>query len=148
MLYGGVLLYEQFKSGSIRPTISAFIVGIALFVVTLVMKEIEIIKDVNLRQMLLALIGFPFAIWLSMRWKLFERLLSIRPLQYLSEISMDIFLWHFPVQLLAVCIVNIFCITINYESVIFFGIYIVAVMLVANCSHIVIKKIESGKKRL
>lgn len=139
----GVLLYEQYTKKIRLSAWATPVIGGIVFVLLVVAKRIGIVSDLNLRQLLCILVLFPLLIISSCCVDIIENILSIRPLIWLSRISMDIFLWHFPVQLFIACISRAVGFSMNYGSVAFFGGYVLVVMLVSffsnNASHKLIK---------
>lgn len=133
--YGGVLLYEQYTK-RIRLSVWATpVIGGIVFVLLVVVQRMGIVSELNLRQLLCILVLFPLLIISACCVDFIERIFCIRPLMWLSSISMDVFLWHFPVQLFIACISRAAGFAINYGSILFFGGYVLVVMLVASISN-------------
>lgn len=81
------------------------------------------------------LIQWPILIFAAINWKTFRRLLENRPLLYLGKISMDIYLWHIPVQITIKSIDSMLGLSIDYGSKVTWVIYVVSVLAVASVSH-------------
>lgn len=63
-----------------------------------------------------AILIFPLVVILSLNIKIINKLLVIRPLSYLGEISYSIYLWHFPVQLLIKTFNDTLFLNIDFSS--------------------------------
>ena len=78
---------------------------------------------------------FPAFIIISLKIKAVSRILSIRPLLYLGEISYSVYLIHYPMQLIVKTLDEGFNIGINYSSKVFFCIFTVIVIIVSHITH-------------
>ena len=128
--YGG-LLYELYAGGIKAPIWIGPTAGCICFAVILLLQHFDIVGNMNLRQLLCIFIVFPIAIIAACRLPIVERVLSIKPFRWLAGISMEVFLWHFSVQLFIACLTNGLRLKIDYSSVVFFCGYIVTVLVVA-----------------
>lgn len=151
MFLGGVLLYQNMKyNKTINAERIKYVLvpclGFMLCVLIYLLQRMRCVIDQNFRQLLCALVVFPLMIICATKVEIVERVLSIRPIQFLSGISMEVFLWHFPVQLLLVCLINKFNIMADFESLPFYGIYILAVLLVATISNKLMSIVQHIKK--
>lgn len=141
----GVILYLLHEK-SVKSTLIVPIVGFILIVATFFVSKITGV-DVNVRQILCIWVVFPTAIILAVNVRVCETLLSVKPLKNLAGISMEVFLWHFPIQLLIVICNIVFNININYTSKLFYLFYVALVIFVSYCSNVIMKRVTNLKRR-
>ncbi len=92
-------------------------------------------------RMMLILFQWPILIFAAVNSPLFRKVLEIKPLRYMGEISMDIFLWHIPVQITIKTINVLLGLNLDYGSAYVWLVYCCLVLAVSVISHIVSKKI-------
>jgi peptidoglycan/LPS O-acetylase OafA/YrhL len=78
---------------------------------------------------------FPALIIIVLKVHAISRILSIKPLSYLGEISYSIYLIHYPMQLIVKTIDEYSKLGINYSGKIFFCAFIVIVIVVSHITH-------------
>lgn len=87
-------------------------------------------KPVNMVQMTCILVVFPLIVLLAVKITWIQQVLSIRPLQWIGSYSMEVFMWHFPVQLF-ISLLNNYIGIRPYEHVYFFITYLILTFGVA-----------------
>lgn len=135
----GVLLYELYK---IITEKGRAIIGIFSFLMVavfgiLMVNKINVWGNLKLSFDLFIL---PCILWTCISVKVVSKVLSVKVFTFIGKISLNIYLWHFPLQ----CLLNI-CIagtgkTVDYSSVKFYAFYILLVMLVSIMSFFIIEK--------
>lgn len=88
----------------------------------------------------LIVLQWPILIFAAINWRRFRTVLEVKPLLYLGKISMDVYLWHIPVQITIKSLDSMLGLSINYGSKVIWVIYIAATMAVANMSHYLFSK--------
>lgn len=91
-------------------------------------------------QFLLILVEWPIVLFAVINEVHVRNIMEIKPLMFLGNISMDIFLWHIPVQIFIKTVDNIFDLNIDYASNYIWFIYVVLVIISSIISNIVHKK--------
>jgi peptidoglycan/LPS O-acetylase OafA/YrhL len=75
---------------------------------------------------------YPLIVIISLNISILNKIMSIKPLVYLGEISYSVYLWHFPVQILINSIDDTFLLHINFSSrIVFIGIVIFTLLISA-----------------
>ena len=144
--YAGVLLCElndwldAGKKEKLAMTL--FILFLAFRLALHFMPDHSFWENERNGRMALILLEWPILIFASINLPWFRKVLEIRPLRYLGTISMDIFLWHIPVQITIKCVDKIFGLDINYGSLSVWALYIVMVLATAAASNAITKKIK------
>lgn len=95
-------------------------------------------------RMMLILVEWPILIFSSINIPWFRKILEIRPLKFLGTISMDVFLWHVPIQITIKSIDKICGLDINYGSLKVWGVYILLVLVIATVSNVISKRTRNG----
>lgn len=139
-------MYELYAGKIKAPMWIGLATGCACFTIILLLRYFGVIGNMNLRQLLCIFVVFPFVIVAACRLPIVEKVLSIKPLRWLSGISMEVFLWHFSVQLYIALLTNMLGLDINYSSVVFFVGYIVTVLVVACASAKTADKLRIKKE--
>ena len=121
------------------------ILGLLLILISfgLLSKEHRIIS--RLIEMLLI---FPLIIWLSVNCQPIYKLLSIKPLIFLGNISLDIYIWHFPVELLFKVSEHKFNLNLDYSSVTVWLCYCFTVLLAAYASNLLFSSLKSTASKI
>ena len=86
-------------------------------------------------QLILILLEFPLIIIAAIHIVWLRKFLEFGVLRTLGSLSMDIYLWHIPVQVAIKIIDRLFSLNLNYGSVIVWVFYIITVLLAAILSH-------------
>lgn len=102
-------------------------------------------ENENNGRIALIILEWPLLILASINVSWFRKMLEIKPLQYMGKISMDVFLWHIPVQITIKTLDMIFELKINYGSISIWVIYIILVLLVSSISNVVSEKVKHCK---
>ena len=144
--YGGVLLYELYTGKIKVPIWIGLATGCACFAIILLLQYFGVIGNMNLRELLCIFIVCPIAIVAACKLPIVEKVLSIAPLRRLSGISMDVFLWHFSVQLFIVCLAHALDLKNDYSNIVFFIVYIIIVVTVAWLSTGIADKLRIKKE--
>lgn len=102
-------------------------------------------QNEEMGRMMLIIFEWPILIFSAINCSWFKKLLEINILKQLGKISMDIFLWHVPVQITIKTIDKIFDLNINYGNTHIWLLYIGIVLLTAIASYIISTKIRKKK---
>lgn len=86
-------------------------------------------------QLVYTLIIFPLGILIILEIKIFNKILSVKPLAYLGEISFSIYLLHYPMQLVLKTLKDIYSFEINFSSRLTFVTFCISVIFVSILSH-------------
>jgi peptidoglycan/LPS O-acetylase OafA/YrhL len=70
------------------------------------------------------------------RWPLLQSVLALRPLAFLGDISLAVYLVHVPVQVVILLIFAVLHRSIPYSYFAFWAAYMIAVMMIASLVHI------------
>lgn len=134
------------KTNNIINILIIIAISLLLFILIffgLLSKEHRIIS--RLIEMLLI---FPLIIWLSVNCQPIYKLLSIKPLIFLGNISLDIYIWHFPVELLFKVSEHKFNLNLDYSSVTVWLCYCFTVVLVAYASNLLFSSLKSTASKI
>lgn len=93
----------------------------------------------------LILLQWPIILFAVINFKSMRKIMEIKPLVFLGKISMDIFLWHIPVQLLIKTVDAMLDLNINYSSVSVWLLYIALTFVVSIVSYYLFKKIRKHR---
>lgn len=83
---------------------------------------------------------YPIIILLSLNVSIINKILSIKPLVYLGNLSFSIYLWNFPTQLGITTINDMLGLNINYSSKGFFFVFIAISLMISALSYELIEK--------
>jgi peptidoglycan/LPS O-acetylase OafA/YrhL len=83
---------------------------------------------------------FPAIIIIVLKFGFISRILSVKPLLYLGELSYSIYLLHYPIQLIVKTLDEYFNLSINYSSNLFFSGFSIIVIIVSHFIHYYFEK--------
>lgn len=141
--YAGALLCEiNERMGRDKKESLAWksLILFVLFRICLLFTEYSFWETEKYGQLGLILLEWPIVLFAAINWKPLRKILEVNPLIKLGSISMDIFLWHIPVQITIKTIDNIFNLRIDYGKVYIWFIYIISVVIVSMISYAVGKR--------
>jgi peptidoglycan/LPS O-acetylase OafA/YrhL len=92
-------------------------------------------KVIKSWHMVYTLVLFPSLIIVVLRVGFLSTFLSLKPFVYLGSLSYSIYLLHFPLQLIIKTIDEIYNLSINYSSKLFFFGFVLAVIFFSHISH-------------
>ncbi|GAA3403020.1 acyltransferase [Paenibacillus hodogayensis] len=78
---------------------------------------------------------FPLIVIMVLNLKFLTRILSLKPITYLGDISYSIYLWHFPVQLLIKTTDDILKLSLDYSSRVVYLSIVIITLVVSSLSH-------------
>ena len=90
-------------------------------------------------QFMLIILEWPIVVFSAINNKLFRKILEFKPLEYLGKISMDIFLWHIPVQISFKTINALLDLNIDFGSRRIWLKYVIAVCSIADLANVLSK---------
>lgn len=90
-------------------------------------------------QFMLIILEWPIVVFSAINNKLFRKILEFKPLEYLGKISMDIFLWHIPVQISFKTINALLDLNIDFGSRRIWLTYVIAVCSIVALSNVLSK---------
>lgn len=141
--YGGVLICELNDRIDCKKkekfALGSFIILI-VFRICLAVMPYGFWDNESYGQLCLILFQWPIVLFAVINCKGIKRVLEIKPLQFLGRISMNIFLWHIPIQIIIKIADKVGHIAIDYSSVVLLGIYIIAVLLISVVSDYIGQK--------
>ncbi|MBW2290842.1 MAG: acyltransferase, partial [Deltaproteobacteria bacterium] len=108
------IVFRRLRSWKLNATYFDF--GFAISVAALLAGALGHLRFLPHLEMASVLVGFPLLIVCTSQGQLFKRVLRLRPLRYLGDISYSIYLIHFPVQLALHLCVAAGWVKIDYES--------------------------------
>ena len=116
------VLYINYSSHSIskslNKTINVIILLIIILILIILVHNNLLTKEHRIISRLIEMfIVFPLFLWLSITCKPIFALLSIKPFDFLGKISLYIYLWHFPIELLFKLFETTCHIPFNYSSI-------------------------------
>ena len=116
------------------------LLGFIIFRIALHFSPYDFWETERIGQFLLILVEWPIVLFAVINEVHVRNIMEIKPLMFLGNISMDIFLWHIPVQIFIKTVDNIFDLNIDYASNYIWFIYVVLVIISSIISNIVHKK--------
>lgn len=144
----GVLL-QEFHQNTEHSTKLKIIYGLSiqalLYVLLCVIDHIPILLNETDVQLVFILFISPLSILISINFRPISSLLNCKLFQYCGKISMDIYLWHIPVQILIKILNRYFNIGIDFSEKSIFFLYIFTVLGIASLSNYCMR---SHKKRM
>lgn len=142
--YAGVLICELNdwldKSVKEKLSITAFILFVLFRIVIHFSTDFSFWENEDMGRMALILLEWPILIFTSINLSWLRRVLEIGIFKFLGAISMDVFLWHIPIQISIKSVDEIFGLNINYGSKWIWGMYALLVLGVSVVSNFVSKK--------
>lgn len=143
--FAGVLLCElnDWLETDLKQKIAnGLLIGLVVFRFALHFSTYSFWENESTGRLCLILFEWPIILFGVINCLPLRKVMEIRPLQFLGSISMDIFLWHVPVQITIKTIDKVFDLGINYGSIGIWLIYIIAVLVAATISHIISHKMQ------
>ena len=129
----GVLLASVHENGKRKHSIVTYGLLYFLGMMTIILKKIVAVNEIGILFIVFVWIVFPTIIGSSFN-RLVSKALSIKPLLSLGKISMDVYMWHFPVQILIAIICKATYGEIPYKSFLFYLIYICLTIFISRIS--------------
>lgn len=111
----GVLMQRLIEAQKNREAGAVVMTGVIACATLFILRN-----QLNLVQITCILVVFPVMILLMTNVKWIQHVLFIKPVQWIGRYSMEIFMWHFPIQLFLSLLNNHFGI-MPYEQVCFFS---------------------------
>ncbi|MDR2600866.1 MAG: acyltransferase [Spirochaetaceae bacterium] len=127
-------LYNYFNKNTKYKKTALLICGIGVIATTLVPSIIGYSKFKGW-ELITASVLFPSFIFIVLNSKFLSKILSIKPLVYLGELSYSIYLLHYPAVLVIRNINNQFDLSLDYSSNIFYIAYFTGVIIISHISH-------------
>jgi peptidoglycan/LPS O-acetylase OafA/YrhL len=146
----GVLLkelYEKLDENYYKKIYGVAAVCAVIVLFAALLNQVHMSMGAGMQTIFMMFLSIAF-VWIALTLKPFKIFLSTKPLIWLGKISMDVYLWHIPVQLIIKNIDSCFGLNLNYGSKLVWIIYIALVLAIATVSNKALSKGIEDRKGL